>query len=123
MSEKTPHLDVEASTAATFPIHFPAGTSWSVAAVDNNGTVSPTGVGNVWRFDAYSPVQNSMEAAGYWTGLYLFVPGISNGISCVLSNQDQFEVYFLTPTRFIATKNNVLYRFGTYMGGPNTARD
>jgi hypothetical protein len=118
MSEK-PVPNFVQTSSASFPPNFPAGTAWSVSAYDDNGTVSPPVAGNVWQFDAYSPVQNAMHAGSYWTGLYLFVPGISNGISCVLSNQDQFEVYFLTPTRFIATKQNRLYRFGQYMGGPH----
>ncbi|MCD4483408.1 hypothetical protein LQR31_02840 [Chromobacterium vaccinii] len=85
---------------------FPSNTQWSVAPFDNNGTISsfhPT----PWEFG-----NGTMQAQGLWNGEYQHTPSSSNTIKCHLNNGDMFEVIFVTTTRFIATKNGGLYRFG-----------
>jgi hypothetical protein len=87
----------------------PTNTVWSVAGFDDNGTLtefSPT----PWDFGA-----GTMSAAGFWTGTYAPISGESDAIACHIqgvSGNDAFQVHFLTLTRFIATKNGALYRFG-----------
>ncbi|NHQ84183.1 hypothetical protein HA051_21690 [Chromobacterium vaccinii] len=87
-------------------MYFPANTKWSVAPFDDSGTVGsfhPT----PWEFG-----NGTMKAEGIWTGEYKQITQTSTTIKCHISTNDDFEVNFLTPTRFIATKNGGLYRFG-----------
>ncbi|CAI7979619.1 MULTISPECIES: hypothetical protein [unclassified Parafrankia] len=90
----------------------PANTKWSVAAFDDNGAIGsfhPT----PWEFH-----QEAMNAGTLWVGGYTAIPEVSNGIRCenlkagAGAVSDSFEVFFVTPTRFIATKSGALYRFG-----------
>jgi hypothetical protein len=90
----------------------PAGTKWSVAAMDNNGAIA--GFHPVpWEFH-----QQSMNAAALWVGGYSAIPGSLDGFSCEIlaagaaNVSDSFQVFFLTGDRFIATKGGALYRFG-----------
>jgi hypothetical protein len=90
----------------------PANTTWSVAAFDDNGALGsfhPT----PWEFH-----QEAMNAGTLWVGGYTAIPEDSDGIRCEILGAgasavtDSFEVFFVTPTRFIATKDGLLYRFG-----------
>lgn len=90
----------------------PANTKWSVAAMDDNGKVDgfhPT----PWVFNV-----ESMNAALLWAGGYQFTLGNDSKVSCQIiahnspTVTDSFEVNFITPDRFIATKGGRLYRFG-----------
>jgi hypothetical protein len=90
----------------------PAGTKWSVAALDDNGQVGdfhPT----LWEF--HNP---SMNAGALWSGGYNPVPGCDDAYHCEILAagsvvvSDAFDVFFVTPTRFVATKAGALYRFG-----------
>jgi hypothetical protein len=90
----------------------PVNTKWSVANMDNDGKVdnfSPT----PWVFN-----EQSMNAELLWAGGYQFVLGNDDKISCQIiahdspTASDSFEVNFITPDRFIATKDGKLYRFG-----------
>jgi hypothetical protein len=90
----------------------PAGTKWSVAAMDNNGAIA--GFHPVpWQFH-----QQAMNAAAPWVGGYTPILGSLDGISCEIfaagatSVSDSFQVFFVTADRFVATKNGALYRFG-----------
>jgi hypothetical protein len=91
---------------------FPSGTQWSVGGYDNNGTVQ--GFHPVpWEFD-----DGVVKAGTLWTGQYKPIPGNDMGFSCEITHAgsasptDTFAVFFVTPTRFIGTKNGSLYRFG-----------
>lgn len=90
----------------------PAGTKWSVAALDNNGALGgfhPT----PWEFHG-----TSMHAGAHWTGGYRPVAGADNSYTCEILSpgatgvSDAFEVVFVTPDRFVATQRGNLYRFG-----------
>ena len=88
------------------------GTKWSVGAFDHNGRLSePHPV--PWEFHG-----QSMNAGTLWVGGYSPVPGSDNRFTCEIlmagasTVSDSFEVVFLTPDRFIATRQGVLYRFG-----------
>jgi hypothetical protein len=87
----------------------PVNTVWSVAVLDNNGALGAFAQ-VPWDFGA-----GTMAASGYWTGTYAPIAGLSDAFSCQIhgvSGSDTFEVHFVTLTRFIATKNGALYRFG-----------
>jgi len=88
----------------------PAGTKWSVAAMDNNGHVGdphPT----PWEF--HSP---SLNSGTLWSGGYTPIPGTDNAFHCELIANgtvgDAWDVIFVSPDRFVATKAGSLYRFG-----------
>ena len=84
----------------------PVGTSWSVRVMDNDGTTHefhPV----PWTFNS----ANSFHAGTLWAGGYSQIPGSYNGFACNIIT-DAFEVYFVTPDRFIAIKNGQLYRLG-----------
>ena len=95
------------------PVSFnPAGTRWSVAAMDKNGNVGgfhPT----PWEFQA-----QSMKAGTLWVGSYKLIQGSNNKYACEImppgSNKvsDSFDVEFVTADRFIATKAGAPYRSG-----------
>jgi hypothetical protein len=90
----------------------PAGTRWYVAEMDNEGNVGAFH-GTPWEFN-----QASMNAGALWVGGYRAIPGSDGSYFCEIlmagasSPGDSFEVHFVTPDRFIATKNGRLYRFG-----------
>jgi hypothetical protein len=90
----------------------PAGTRWSVAAMDNNGSVGGYH-GTPWEFQA-----QSMNAAALWVGSYSPIQGSDIKFACEIKHAgaaaatDTFEVVFVTADRFIATKDGALYRFG-----------
>lgn len=104
-----PIADDALATVAQAQVHQsfnPVGTSWSVCVMENNGTMHefhPV----PWTFNS----ANSFYAGTLWTGNYSQIPGSDNGFTCNIVS-DTFEVYFVTPDRFIATKNGQLYRFG-----------
>jgi hypothetical protein len=90
----------------------PADTKWSVAAFNNDGKIDgfhPT----PWEFH-----QESMNAGTLWVGGYKLMPGTDTTYLCEIlmagstTVSDSFEVVFVTPDRFVATKNGALYRFG-----------
>jgi hypothetical protein len=90
----------------------PAGTKWSVAAFDNNGTLGgfhPT----PWEFN-----RQSMNAGALWVGGYQAIPGNDSAYNCEIIGAggsdpaDNFEVHFVSADRFVATKGGALYRFG-----------
>ncbi|MCG5217321.1 hypothetical protein [Streptosporangium sp. KLBMP 9127] len=90
----------------------PAGTRWSVAAFDDNGKLNsfhPT----PWEFH-----EQVMNAGDLWVGGYTITTGDADRLKCqnIASGEtsvtDTFEVHFVTPNRFIATKDGSLYRFG-----------
>lgn len=90
----------------------PVGTKWSVAAFDSNGALG--GFHPVpWEFN-----RQSMNAGNLWVGGYQAIPGNDSAVACEIlmagasDPNDNFEVYFLTPDRFVATKGGALYRFG-----------
>lgn len=90
----------------------PAGTKWSVAAMDNNGAIG--GFHPVpWEFN-----RQSMNAGNLWVGGFQAVAGSDISYSCEIlmagatDPSDQFEVHFVSADRFIATKGGALYRFG-----------
>ncbi len=89
---------------------------WSVAVINNDGHFDLPFDSTPWEFH-----QGSMNAGAIWAGGYVFYNWVSGSdcrIACEIrwtgSNTitDAFEVIFLTHDRFIATKNNALYRFG-----------
>ena len=90
----------------------PAGTKWSVAAMDNDGKISSFH-GTPWEFN-----QESMNGGALWTGGYRAVPDSDGSYTCQILSAgstnptEGFEVVFVTPERFIATKDGKLYRFG-----------
>ena len=88
---------------------------WSVSVLSNDGTLIPPDP-TPWEFH-----QGSMNAGALWTGGYVFynwMPGSDCRIACEIrwagstTITDAFEVIFLTHSRFVATKNDTLYRFG-----------
>jgi hypothetical protein len=90
----------------------PAGSKWSVAVLDNNGAFSgfhPT----PWEFQ-----DTTMHAGTHWTGSYRAVNDADNSYLCEIlmtgasGVSDAFEVVFVTPDHFFATKSGALYRFG-----------
>ena len=90
----------------------PAGSRWSVATLDNNGSLGgfhPT----PWEFQA-----QTMNAGTIWVGSFKGVEGNGNKITCEImppgakTVSDSFDVEFVTADRFIATKGGALYRFG-----------
>jgi len=90
----------------------PSGTKWSVAAMDDKGVIGnfhPT----PWEFN-----DESMNAGALWAGGYREIQGSAGSYDCEILSQgsesptDSFEVHFVTADRFIATKNDNLYRFG-----------
>jgi hypothetical protein len=90
----------------------PAGTRWSVAAMDNTGTVGGY-QGTPWEFQS-----QSMNAGALWAGSYSAIQGRDGKFWCEITHAGAtavtgtFEVVFVTADRFIATKNGSLYRFG-----------
>lgn len=88
----------------------PTNTVWSVAAMDNHGSLTSVFNPTPWDFGA-----GTMAAVGHWTGTYQAIPGDSDAIACKtngVDGSDAFEVKFVTPRAFIATKNGAVYRFG-----------
>ncbi|MBL9005100.1 MAG: hypothetical protein JNJ46_12685 [Myxococcales bacterium] len=87
------------------------GTKWLVAAFDNNGQLG--GFHSVpWEFHA-----QVVHAGTLWTGGYSAVAGSDNRIACEKMGpsgaiDDAWEVVFVSPDRFVATKQGALYRFG-----------
>ena len=85
-------------------------TSWEVAVMDNDGTI-----GNYhstpWVFKA----DGTMSAEGYWEGTWYRnacdkIRASTHAMDG--SRVDNFEVIFVTSQRFVAIKNDILYRFG-----------
>ncbi|PRQ04914.1 sulfatase-like hydrolase/transferase [Enhygromyxa salina] len=85
----------------------PADTRWSVTAMNDSGAIGsfhPT----PWAFAD----DGTMNASPHWTGKYELIPGSDHSYACSISNGDEFMVHFVSPTRFVSTRNGVLYRFG-----------
>jgi hypothetical protein len=58
-----------------------------------------------------------MNTGPLWHGGYTPITGSDNGLLCEIisaSNSaiDSFEVFFVSPDRFVARKGGALYRFG-----------
>lgn len=59
-----------------------------------------------------------MNAGDLWVGGYTITGGDATQLKCQIiasgktSVTDTFEVHFVTPDRFVATKDRALYRFG-----------
>jgi len=78
-------------------------TAWDVGAFDNNGIVSaPHHVPWVFKRDG------TVSAAGYWS--MTWQRAACDKVHVV--GFDTFDVYFVTSTRLIAVKGDILYRFG-----------
>jgi hypothetical protein len=98
----------------------PTNTRWVVFELDNSLIVTPPPIQNPWEFDSHT-----MKAfSGQWTGTWNPIPG-KDAVRCHIKGtnpvdgtkiDDAFEVNFVTDTRFIATKNGLLYRFGKKFG-------
>jgi hypothetical protein len=86
-------------------------TEWDVGAVNDSNFALSTPHPTPWIFEQ----DGTVSAAGYWTGVWASAPG-SNVLKVVIltngGGTDIFEVKFLTPTWFVATKNGKLYRVG-----------
>lgn len=103
---------IPANAAQPAVTAFPVGTKWSVAAFNDAGALG--GFHAVpWEFQ-----EGKMNAGELWLGAHKPLPGCDIGLSCEITHKghsaptDLFRVYFVTPTRFVATKDGSLYRFG-----------
>jgi hypothetical protein len=98
--------------AATAEIRDPAGTKWSVAPYDDNGTIGDFHL-VAWEFHD----RGLMNAGNLWAGIYKPKMGGDDAIDCHIqflsgNEEDDFTVVFLTGDRFVAIKAGHLYRFG-----------
>jgi hypothetical protein len=82
----------------------PAGTKWSVAPMNDDGTLGSFD-SIPWEFQ-----NQSINAGTLWSCSYSPIPGSDNRINC--KGSYSFEVVFLTTNHFVATKDGSLYRFG-----------
>ena len=90
----------------------PRSTKWSVAAMDDDG-----------KIDGFHPVHwefydELLNAGDLWVGGYRKLPDSEGTFTCQIQSSgdktptESFEIVFITPERFIATKAGRLYRFG-----------
>ena len=91
---------------------IPRNTKWSVAPMDNDGKIG-----------AFHPVpweffDELFNAGDLWVGGYREIPESDGSFTCEIQSTgnkaptDAFEVTFITPERFIATRAGKIYRFG-----------
>ena len=90
--------------------------SWAVAAMDNDGII-----GNYhsipWVFKQDGIEDGTVSTQGYWEGMWYRsacdkIQASTHSIDGSGSYNDNFEVVFVTSQRFVAIKNDMLYRFG-----------
>lgn len=90
----------------------PTNTRWSVSDLSNDAVLGITH-GTPWEFHRYA-----ISGRGDWVGGYRPIPGTDNAYVCEIILHGTwapafvFEVVFLNPERFVATKNNLVFAFG-----------
>lgn len=90
----------------------PRSTKWSVAPMDDDGKIGDFHPVH-WEFH-----DELFNASDLWVGGYRKVPDSKGAFTCEIQSAnskaptDAFEIVFITPERFIATRAGRLYRFG-----------
>ncbi len=85
-------------------------TAWDVSSFEQAGAISgyhPT----PWVFQSNGKV----SAAGYWKATWKRSTCDKINVNLITDREgeiDKFDVIFVTSSRFVAVKNNMLYRFG-----------
>ena len=91
---------------------FVDNSSWAVGELNDGTMVGAAPHAAPWVFQK----DGTVSAAGFWKGVWAAAPDSDKLKVTIMMVQggatDTFEVTFLTPTWFVATKDGKLYRVG-----------